>query len=153
MNKNKKQAPKWAYEDNPYSKFGMIYDDMLKAKAYQSLSVASRQLLTVLIVHASTEIAKECLFNAIKERNALLGEDTHPHNISSEVYAQDRKMFVFPKEHYEKYGYTKGYVYKYLKELKEYGFIKVVQCGKNAKKVNIYEFDTKWKRQEQTSKN
>lgn len=144
--RSKRSAPSWAYEDNPFSKFGMIYADMLKSKKYQELSCSTRQFLTVCIVHSSTEKAKECLYNALNERYTLLGTPKNEHDLNLETYDENKKLFVFPKKHYEEYGYTKAYVYKCFKELQDKGFLKIMQNGKNSKKVNIYEFSTEWKK-------
>lgn len=148
MPRGKKQTkiPNWAYYDNPKSRFGMIYADMLKSEQYQRLSVASRQLLTVIIVHSNTDIAKECLFNAYTQRKIELGQNADPHNVWTELRDINNNYFVFPKKQYEIYGYTKSYTSKYLKELKDNGFISVLQNGKTSRQVSIYKFDTKWKR-------
>lgn len=140
-------APIWAYEDNPYSPFGMIYADMLKSKKYQGLSCSAKQFLTVCMVHSNTEKAKECLYNALRERYNALNPNVDDYQIKQEVYDKGKGLFVFPKKQYEEYGYTKGYIAKLLKELKDNGFIGVKQYGKNAYKVNIYYFSTEWKKQ------
>lgn len=148
MSRNKNiKVPGWAYYDNPVSTFGIIYADMLKSKQYQNLSCGGKQFLTTCIVNASTEKAKECLYNALKERYALLDEKKTEQDIRSEVYDKNRKYFVFPKCQYEQYGYSKGDSGKYFKELKEKGFIRTKQDGKTNRKVNIYEFITDWKKQ------
>lgn len=143
--KKHKYAPDWAYEDNPLSKFGMIYVDYLKSRQYQALSCGARQFLTVCIVNASSEKAKECLFNALADYYRALGIEKSKEDLNREVY-ENSPLFVIPKAQYEQYGYTKSYVYKYLKELKEHGFIKDRFNGKNSRKVNVYEFSTEWKK-------
>ena len=138
-------APDWAYYKHPFSKFGMIYADMLKSKPYRELSCSARQFLTVCIAHSSTEIAKECLYNALDERYRSIGKPKEKIDLNAEVYNNDKMLFIFPKKHYEEYGYTKQYVQKCFKELNEKGFIKTVQIG-NVHRVSIYQFSAEWKK-------
>lgn len=147
----KRTAPEWAYEDNPFSTFGMIYTDLLKSKQYQSLSCATKLFFIVCIAHSRTQEGQECLYNALKERYTKLGIKKSEFDLNKEVHDEEYKKFVFPKKHYEKYGYSKAYVCKCFAELKKQGFIKVVQCGKAAIRVNIYEFSTEWKRKSATT--
>ena len=142
-----KTAPRWAYYDNPYSKFGIIYADMLKSEPYKALPPKAKNVLTACIVHSSVEIQKECLYNTLKEYYTALGKDINEFDLNREVYNTDRKLFVFPHEQYKAYGFkTPSEVSYYIKILKEAGFIRVVWQRTNAKKPNVYEFDTKWKR-------
>lgn len=145
-NKKHKSIPIWAYDDNPLSTFGMIYTDQLKSKKFWgTLSCSSRLFYLVCVAHSSTKECKECLYNALKERYELLGTPLNECDLNTRVYDNHKKMFVFPKKHYEEYGYTKAYAYKCFKELEEKGFIKKVQEGKRNRKVNIYEFSKEWK--------
>ena len=142
-----KTAPRWAYEDNPYSKFGRVYVDMLKSKAFQGLHTKCKVVLLTCIAHSSDEKQKMCLYNTLKEYYTALGKEINEFDLNKEVYNQDRLMFVFPRTQYEEYGLKNpSEVSKYINELKEAGFIRVVWQRTNAKKPNVYEFDTKWKR-------
>lgn len=144
--KSYRDPPSWAYEDNIKSKFGIIYDDLLKSKKFRSLSLAAQRFYITLVVHSSTEKAKECLYNALSETYELMGEGKSTFDIKAEVYDERKKLFVFPKKQYEEYGYTKAYTSKYLNELTERGFISVWRSGKHQRKVSIYEFSSKWKK-------
>ena len=101
----KKSIPPWSYEDNPFSRFGIICTDMLKSPQFQSLSNPAKLLYLTMTAHAREEKAIECLHNAIMELDALLGLNTPKVDIDRIVYQSDFKYFVFPKKQYVKYGY------------------------------------------------
>lgn len=146
MSKPKRTAPRWAFEDNPNSKFGMIYADYLKSEKVSQLPPKCFKVLICCIVNASTERGKECLYNTLKEYYSYLGKENE-FDLNNDVYAKDRGLFVFPKKQYEEYGFTKpSEVSRYIKMLKEEGFIRVVWQRTSPKKPNIYEFSTEWKR-------
>ena len=144
--KSARTPPNWAYEDNPFSTFGMIYADMLKSPKYQALSCSAKQFLTVCIVQSNTKESQECLFNALKERYESLGEPKSDFDLNVMVHDHIQGLFVFPKVQYEKFGYGSKYTFKCFQALKDAGFITVFQEGKTNRNVNIYQFSTKWKK-------
>ena len=145
--KKRGRLPPWSYEDNEYSSFGMITDDMLKSKKYQSLNPAAKCLLITLIVHAKTTQGQQCTFNALVERYQELGTPIEGARVDAgrEVH-KDGAAFVFPAKHYRSYGYSTRHISKLMRELREAGFVEIIQAGKNQHRVNIYRFSTKWKR-------
>ncbi len=141
----KKTIPVWSYEDNPFSRFGIICTDMLKSPQFQSLSNPAKLLYLTMTAHARDEKAIECLHNAIMELDALLGLSTPKVDIDRIVYQSDFKYFVFPLKQYEKYGFDRKTVNKYKDELLRSGFIENPVKQVHRLRVNIYGFSTNWK--------
>ena len=145
MGRGKRGIPPWSYEDNPYSRFGIVCTDLLKSPQFQALSNPAKVLYLTMTAHARDEKAIECLHNAIMDLDALLGLKTPKVDIDRTVYQSDYKYFVFPLKQYALYGYDRKTVNKYKNELVEAGFIEEAVKQVRLKRVNIYEFSTNWK--------
>lgn len=145
MGRAKKELPEWSYEDNPFSRFARVTDDLIKSKKFRALGKSVQMFYIACMTHAKTEKAQECLYNALKERHELLGNPLSEFDLNRMVHDEQGLMFVFPKKHYEEYGYSPAYAAKNFKSLVDNGFLEVVQHGKQNKKVNIYKFSKKWK--------
>lgn len=145
MGWGKRGIPPWSYEDNPYSRYGVIYVDMLKSPKFQSLSNPAKLLYLTMTAHAREEKAIECLYNAILDLDELLGLNTPKMDIDRTVYQSDFKYFVFPLRQYKQYGLESKGVYKYSRELLAAGFIENPVRQTHLKRVNIYQFSTHWK--------
>lgn len=141
----KKGIPPWTYEDNPFSRYGIICTDMLKSPQFQALSNPAKILYFTMTAHARDEKAIECLYKTISDLDALLGLNTPQIDIDRAVYQSEYKYFVFPKKQYERYGYDKRTVNKYKDELLQAGFISDPVRQASRRRVNIYEFSTNWK--------
>lgn len=152
--KGKNTAPPWAFEDNPYSKFGFVYADMLKSDKMKQLTPKCKYVLICCIVHSSVEIQKECLYNTLNEYNDYFDKHMTKEDIADMTYNKRLGYFVFPHKQYKEYGFNNASeVSKYLAILKEYGFIRVVWQRTSPKKPNIYQFSTEWKRKTNSNSN
>lgn len=109
--------------------YGYLYSSLLKSSAFQNLSIGARLFYVTLRVHAKTSECRRCLSEHAKEEN--------------EFYPN--QYFVFPASHEAYYGYKRQNCTKYFKELKEAGFIRVVEQNKHRQKVNVYSFHNAWK--------
>ena len=152
--KSKNTAPPWAFEDNPYSNFGMIYIDYLKSKAVKKLPPKCKYVLMCCIVHTNDEKQKECLYNTLNEYNDYFDKHMTEDDIKDMTYNKRLGYFVFPHKQYKQYGFNSpSEVSKYLALLKERGFIRVVWQRTSPKKPNIYQFSTEWKRKTDSNSN
>lgn len=144
--KKKSRLPPWLYEDNPESSFGLITSDLLRSKQFQGLSLPAKNLLIVLIAHARTRPAQQCAFLALQDYFIALGEQesTAKQDAAYLVHTEGR-AFVFPAKHYSEYGFDRRTVCKYMKEIREKGFVDLKIGGKNQYSPNVYLFSTKWK--------
>lgn len=145
--KKKSRLPPWLYEDNPESSFGIVTSDLLKSKQFQGLSLPAKHLLVVLIAHAKTREAQQCCFLALQDYFMALGEqkNTAIQDASFLVHTEGR-AFVFPAKQYGVYGFERRTVCKYMKELRESGFIDLKFSGKNQYSPNVYLFSEGWKK-------
>lgn len=149
-----KTAPPWAIEDNPYSKFGFVYADMLKSDKVKQLPPKCKYVLICCIVHSSVEIQKECLYNTLHEYNDYFDKHMTEDDIRNMTYDKRLGYFVFPHKQYKEYGFnTPSEVSRYLTRLKDDGFIRVVWQRTSPKKPNIYQFSTEWKRKQNSKTN
>jgi hypothetical protein len=144
--KSNKEAPAWAVDDNPYSKYGFIYVDMLKSEKYQALSRPAQHFYLVCIANSHDDKARACLKNHVLETNRILGKD------ESIAYAEidhylSHGYFVFPASQLKQYGYTRGYGWKLMHELIEAGFVRIKEQNKVRLQVNVYQFSASWKKQ------
>lgn len=159
MGKGKKYIPTYLYDDDPESNFSMITSNLLRSKAYQSLSHAARDFYIVLCTHKQTVEQTETLFASLKEYYKLRGVEKTDYDLRLEAGQDKRSVkksskFVIPSKQLREYGYSDSYASKLKKELINHGFIKVFANEKRKsnnkcfdKNVTIYEFISNWKKQ------
>lgn len=146
--KSSRDAPNYAYYDNPHSRFGMIYVDLLKSEQFQALPTAARYLYIACTAQAATEEGQKCLYTRLQQVNHQLNEGWSEWDIRTATVNQNQMMkglFVFPQKHYQKYGYKRGSFSKYICILINAGFIRKRYGGGNQHAVNVYQFSDAWK--------
>lgn len=112
-----------------HENYGTIYESMLKSKQFQSLSNPAKLLYIYCRTQQRTKSGRACLFNHSEE----------------EGHAYPESCFVFPAKQQEEYGLTRTNTSRYFKELMDKGFIRLYEGNKHRKKVNVYQFSSKWK--------
>ena len=137
--------PSFAFEDNPSSKFGIIYADLLKSQRFQSLTGPAKLLYISCCVHSHTDECLKTLFNAVSELDRNLNLNTPLERVREVVWKNDFKFFVFPTVHYVRYGYDRKSFWKYKQELLEHGFISEAVRQTHLHRVTIYCFSRNWK--------
>lgn len=155
MSKNKR--PSFTYETDPDSPFGMVTNDLLRAKAFQELSRTAQIFYIICIAHKSDPAQSKTLYTALTYYYANIdGKTDEDVKIDS---GQNRKTignttkFVFPEEQLKEYGFSAQAGNKYKKELVDKGFIRVAHQdkahmldGEWIRMPTVYEFISKWKR-------
>ncbi len=111
--------------------FGTIFDSMCKCKKYQELSIGAKHFYTLCRVEWKSELGRQSLYKFRREHGI---EDKGKDN-----------EFVFPAKHMKMYGVDRSNGSRYLKQLKEAGFIGIASFNKSRWKENVYYFDSKWK--------
>lgn len=139
--KSTKQAPTWAVDNNPYSKYGFLYVDLMKSLKFQSMSKQAQLFYIVCLANYHDDVARASLKKHIRDDNLLAGRD----EFTDVDYYLSNGYFVMPAKHMEEYGYKRSNGSKLLSELIEHGFIDKVENNKHRKKVNVYKFSTRWK--------
>lgn len=154
----------YLYNDDAYSKFAMVSNDLFMAWQFQELSHAAKVFYLVCATHKHTEEQRQCLYKSLEEYYKLKGEEMSEYDLK--LYAGQVKKaklqsmyFVIPQSHLEQYGYSPQYANKLKKELIDGGFIRVYANEKKhskgnlqganrdfSKRVTIYEFVTDWKK-------
>lgn len=143
----KTQAPAWAIEDNPYSKWARLYVDILKAPAFQSLSTPAQFFYFVCLANMHDDTARASLKRHIAETHETVEAAGHLYNLDIDQYLDSRNgYFIMPAKHIEQYGLTRQYGYKLLQELITAGFVEKVEPNKHRKKENVYRFSAAWKK-------
>ena len=139
--KSTRGAPEWAVEDNPFSKFGFLYTDLLKSATFQALSTPARLFYLVCVGHSHDDTARACLRNHLKEDNAFCDRPTD----TDIEYCLQSGYFVFPAKQLREYGYERRHGWKLMDELIAAGFVEKMENNKTRRKVNVYRFSTRWK--------
>ena len=135
---NKSKPDYFASRDASDHNWGRIYEGMVKSSAYQKLSLGARHFFTICRIQANTSSAKRTLYNHCGRRSIY--EDGGQNKIHIlENY------FVFPASHLNEYGYDRSNASKYFKELKEAGFIDIIESNQHRHQVNVYAFSNRWK--------
>lgn len=157
--KSYNKLPFWSYEDNPFgeSGFARVSADLLKSEKFQDLSPACKYFYIVLMAYKYTSMQQECLYEYKKKIHEEMGEPEilYKYDLNREVHDPEAPEFVFPRKHYEQFGFSKAYVHKYMTELREHGFIKKKTITEKQffdKKVNLYEFSNEWKQMKRGEK-
>jgi len=139
--KSTKRAPDWAIDDNPYSKYGFLYCDLLKSKKYQALSKPAQLFYLVCIGNSHDDKARACLKEHVKRDNVFCGRPEY----TDIEYFFEHGYFVFPARQLREYGYTRAYGWKLMQELIDAGFVEKKENNKARQQVNVYKFSTRWK--------
>lgn len=133
---NKKTSFKpdyFASKCGTHETFATVYDSMLTSEQFKRLSPTAKYLYVACRNQLTSKRGRETLFNHGKEF-----EIVYPDN-----------CFVFPAKHLKEYGFTdRSNGTKYLNELEQAGFIRKYECNKHCKKVNVYQFTSKWREME-----
>lgn len=109
--------------------FGTVFESMAKSDAYINLPLGAKHFYTLCRVQSKTKQCRQCLYNHAEENGREYNEN----------------YFVFPASHLEQYGIDKGQATRMFAQLEKAGFIKKIESNSHQKKVNVYEFDDKWK--------
>lgn len=102
---------------------------MIKSNAWRKLSGSAKEVYIICRMNIHDSHAKRILHN----HGIEFGTD------------YNENSFVIPSCIFEEYGIKRSNGSRALKELQSMGFIKISEQNKPRKKVNVYEFDTKWK--------
>lgn len=138
--------PSFAFEDNPSSKFGIIYADLLKSQRFRELSGSAKVLYVCMSAHAHTRESLECLYNTISELDRVMKLNSSPEQIREAVYQRDYQYFVFPARHYQGYGFDRKTFWKLKEELLRAGFIEEIVKQSHLRRVTVFGFSANWKR-------
>lgn len=154
---SKDKRPPFTYETDSSSPFGMITNDLLRAKAFQELSRTAQIFYVMCVAHKSDHAQSKLLYTALEYYYA--NDDSKTKEDIKADAGQYRKTinnttkFVFPEEHLEEYGFSAQAGNKYKKELIDKGFIKIAHQdkahmldGKWIRMPTVYEFISKWKK-------
>lgn len=145
--KTTNQAPPWAVEDNPYSKWARLYVDILKSSAFQALSKPAQMFYFVCLANMHDDKARASLKNHIMETHESIEAAGRLYNLDIDKYLDSKNgYFIMPAKHLKQYGYTRGNGWKLMNELIDAGFVEKVEANKHRKKENVYRFSTAWKR-------
>lgn len=139
--KSTKQAPVWAFESNPYSKYGFLYVDLMKSLKFQAMTKQAQLFYMVCLANYHDDVARASLKKHIREDNLFNGRD----EFADIDYYLSNGYFVMPAKHMEEYGYKRSNGCKLITELIDHGFVEKVENNKHRKKVNVYRFSAKWK--------
>ena len=155
-------TPKYLYEDVTDGKFLMLPPELFESETFNSIKPKSAQLLYILMAtHKETDAQRKLLYSKLKEYNEWLDLGMSKETIIAEAFPNKRtkahsnglhNYFVFPENHFKKYGWSASGVYKAKNVLIEKGFIEIAFGGKSKigafdENVTIYNFVDKWKKE------
>lgn len=122
---------------SPNDKFGMVYDGLLKSKAFQELECGARFFYIVCRVQARSKEGTSSLYRHGEEHGIMFAPND----------------FVFPASHMKLYGIDRSNGSKWMKQLIKAGFIEIKEQNKHRYKINVYSFSIKWKKEENKEDN
>lgn len=154
---SKDKRPPFTYETDPGSPFGMITNDLLRAKSFQELSRTAQIFYIICIAHKADTSQSKALYKALQYYYASIDGMTEE-DVKSDS-GQNRKTiihttkFVFPEEQLKEYGFSAQAGNKYKKELIDKGFIRIAHQDKAhlmggawIRMPTVYEFINDWKK-------
>lgn len=127
--KKKTQKGDYFASAAPVDNFGMVYESMCAHDCYKALSLSAKQFYTLCRVQARSKQGRACLYRYA---------ETEGKNFAD-------ACFVFPATHQERFGIKRQNGSKYMNELIEAGFVKIVERNAHRHRPNVYQFDSKWK--------
>lgn len=154
---SKDKRPPFTYELDSDSTFGMISNDLLRAKPFQELSRTAQIFYIMCVTHKSDPAQSKTLYTALEYYYAgiegMTKEDVKVDSGQNRKTINSTTKFVFPEDQLEEYGFSAQAGNKYKKELIEKGFIKIahqdkahILQGSWIRMPTVYEFVSDWKR-------
>lgn len=166
MAKKKPKIPPYLTGEGQAEGFVMLTADLLLSEQFQQLSRPAQLFYLQCAAHKNTDLQRQCLYKTLEEYYSLLGDPKSEYDLklmSGQIKnaKQDYMYFVFPTSHLALYGISPQYASKYRKELIAAGFLRTVgnEKGKHcsnydfSRRVTIYAFSTKWKKQNPVNQN
>lgn len=119
--------------------YSPVYDGLMKSEQFKALSPLAKHLYIACMVRRNDKQGQANLHMINKENGIEKGQ--------AEYLSAERGFFTFPHKCLKEYGLRPHDCYNRLfPMLIERGFIEIVQCGKYARKENIYRLSAKWKK-------
>lgn len=111
-------------------RFGRVYPGQLQSEAFKALPLGARYFYLLCRCQEQSETGKRCLY-----QHAAQHGRKYPAG-----------CFVFPASALHRYGVDSGNASRYFKVLIEAGFLRMVECNKAQRLVNVYAFSAEWKK-------
>ena len=158
MAKSNGYAPKYAYDDNPKSKFVMLYCDMAKSEQMRALTPRLKSFYYDCRIQSGEDKARANLAKHIEERfdNPYANDNTWSDEIKAESakvkLQEDIKQafkdgkFTFPTNRLKEYGYNRCQASRLFEGLIATGFVEKVEDNSRRQKENLYKFSAEWKK-------